>query len=72
MAKQLKGDINNDGKIDVFDLAICFNASGGYLTLDTNEALRADVNNSGKVEAVDARAIRKHIIGEILIDGVIE
>lgn len=72
MAKQLKGDINNDGKIDAFDFYICLAASSGYLPLDTNEALRADVNNNGKTDAADGRAMLQHIIGEKLIDGVVE
>lgn len=72
MAKQLKGDINNDGKIDYIDFAICLAASSGYLSLDVNEALRADVNNNGKVNAEDGRAMLQHIIGEKLIDEVVE
>ena len=72
MAKQLKGDINNDGKIDVIDLLICFAVVTGYFTLDTNEASRADVDNDTKITAVDARAMLQHIEGVKLIDGVVE
>lgn len=72
MAKQLKGDINNDGKIDFIDLMICFSVVSGYLTLDTNEASRADVDSDAQITAVDARKILQHIECVKLIDGVIE
>lgn len=71
MAKQLKGDINNDGKIDAIDMAICLNAAAGAISLGTEEAARADVDEDGRFNAVDARWILKHILGEKIIDGVI-
>ena len=72
MAKQILGDINNDGKIDAIDAYVCFNAASGGISLDTEEAARADVNENGKVDAVDMRWLFQHISGERIIDGVVE
>ena len=72
MAKQLKGDIDNDGKITVLDAVICLNiiASEGN-GFSEQEKERADVNNDGRVSLMDAKAILKHIAGIELIDEVI-
>ena len=72
MAKQILGDINNDGKIDAIDMYVCLNAASGSISLDTEEAARADVNEDGRVNAVDRRWLFQHILGERIIDGVIE
>ena len=72
MAKQILGDINNDGKIDVIDAYVCLKAAVGGMSLDTEETARADVNENGRVEAVDMRLLFQHISGERIIDGVIE
>ena len=72
MAKQILGDINNDGKIDAIDMYVCLKAASGGVSLDTEEAARADVNEDGRVNSVDMRWILQHILGERLIDGVVE
>jgi hypothetical protein len=72
MAKQLKGDINNDGKITSVDLNLCFLALSHALELDADEIARADVDGDGSVGLVDARKILQHIEGTVLIDEVIE
>lgn len=72
MAKQILGDINNDGKIDAIDAYVCLRAASGVISLDTEEAARADVNEDGLVNAVDQRWIFQHISGERIIDGWIE
>ena len=72
MAKQILGDINNDGKIDAIDAYVCLEAASGVISLDTEEAARADVNEDGRVDAGDTRWIFQHILGERIIDGVIE
>ena len=72
MAKQILGDINNDGKIDAIDAYVCLKAAGGGISLDTEETARADVNEDGLVSAQDSRWIFQHISGEKIIDGVIE
>lgn len=72
MAKQLRGDINNDGKIDVIDMTICLKSVVNSVSLDEGETLRADVNNDGNVSIFDARKLLQHVLGKELIDGVIE
>ena len=72
MAKQILGDINNDGKIDAIDAYVCLKASAGGISLDTEESARADINENGRVDAVDMRWLFQHISGERIIDGVVE
>lgn len=72
MAKQLRGDINNDGKISIIDMLTIFRYKSGEITLNAEELQRADTDNNGAVEIADALMIQKHITGEYLIDGVIE
>ena len=71
MAKQLKGDIDNDGKITVLDSQICFYNITEAINFSEQEKARADVNNDGKVSLMDARKILQHIAGIELIDEVI-
>ena len=85
MSKQLKGDIDNDGKITILDSTICLHIMAtepidfteeGKARADVNdfteeEKARADVNNDGTVSLRDAKAILRHIAGIELIDGVI-
>ena len=71
MSKQLKGDIDNDGKITVLDSQICLYNIAEAINFSEQEKARADVNNDGKVSLMDAKAILKHIAGIELIDEVI-
>ena len=72
MAKQLKGDIDNDGKITVLDSQICLYNIAESINFSEQEKARADVNNDGKVSLMDARKILQHIAGIELIDEVID
>ena len=72
MAKQILGDINNDGKIDLIDAYVCLKATEGAVSLDTEEAARADVDENGRVDAHDVVRIFQHNSGLIIIDGVVE
>ena len=72
MAKQLKGDINNDGKIDMVDAYLTLRAVTDSSLFSPEELERADVNSNGSVTSVDARTIFQHISATNLIDGVIE
>lgn len=72
MAKQLRGDINNDGKLSIIDMLTIFRYKSGEIELDEQELARADVNGDGSVTLIDARSILRHIAGEELIDEVIE
>ena len=71
MSKQLKGDIDNDGKITVLDAVICLTIAAEAPGFSEQEKARADVDNDGKVSLVDARKILQHIGGINLIDEVI-
>ena len=71
MAKQLKGDINNDGKISIIDMLLIFMYKSTEISLGPDELQRADTDNDGSVTLADALAIQKHIEGIDIIDGVI-
>ena len=72
MSKQLKGDINNDGKITIVDATICLSIiATESIDFTEQEKARADVDNDGRVSLKDARAILRHIAGIELIDEVI-
>ena len=72
MAKQLKGDINNDGKIDMVDTYLALRAVSDSSLFSPEELARADINSDGSVSLVDARTILQHISVTNLIDEVIE
>ena len=72
MAKQLKGDIDNDGKITDLDAVICLTIAAEAPGFSEQEKERADVNNDGTVSIKDARKILQHIAGIELIDEVID
>ena len=72
MAKQLKGDINNDGRINMIDVYLTLRAVSDSSLFYPEELERADVNSDGSVTAIDARTILKHISATNLIDEVIE
>lgn len=72
MSKQLKGDIDNDGKITDLDSVICLANIAESISFSEQEKERADVDNDGTVSLFDARKILKHIAGIELIDEVID
>ena len=72
MANQLKGDINNDGRINMIDVYLTLRAASDSSLFYPEELERADVNSDGSVTSVDARTILKHISATNLIDEVIE
>ena len=71
MAKQLIGDINNDGKLSIIDMLLIFMYKSGEISLNSDELQRADTDKNGSVELADALKIEDHITGEAIIDGVI-
>ena len=71
MAKQLIGDINNDGKLSIIDMLLIFEYKSGAISLEPDELQRADVDNNGSVEMADALMINDHITGKNIIDRVI-
>jgi hypothetical protein len=67
---EFKGDVNNDGTIDVLDFFLAFQISTGVLEVDEDAINRADVDGSGSVSIDDANNILDHIKGKKIIDGV--
>ena len=72
MAKQLKGDIDNDGKITDLGSVICLANIAESISFSEQEKERADVDNDGEISLFDARKILKHIAGIELIDEVLD
>ena len=71
MARELKGDINNDGKISVFDYFLIFAKNNAVIAFNYDEMDRADVNGDKMVGIPDAVAIKNHIRGKSLITETI-
>ena len=63
--KVIPGDINFDGRINIFDVVMARKGaiSGGFSSKNTDKA--ADVDNNGKVEAADLVQIHNYVIGRI-------
>jgi hypothetical protein len=72
---QLKGDLNNDGRITMVDVPLCLKAAAGQfsdeVTVEGVVFRRGDVDGDGKTLTHDVIALVKHLQGEKLIDGVI-
>lgn len=59
--KELLGDANGDGKVNINDATAIQKAAADLIELTTDAQLRADVNADGTVNVKDATAIQKHI-----------
>lgn len=58
------GDINSDGRINIFDVCLAKNGlSSGFA--DSTAALAADVNENGSPDADDAKQLQKYVAGTI-------
>ncbi|MDS0525276.1 glycoside hydrolase family 9 protein [Clostridium sp. SHJSY1] len=60
-----KGDINNDGVINILDLVMLSNYINGDEELTGDSYNAADVNSSGDVSLVDLLLLKKYITGSI-------
>lgn len=58
----LKGDINNDGFVDIIDVAMARAHIVGNNTLDAEAIKRGDMNDDGIVDIVDVAMMRKYIV----------
>lgn len=67
---EFKGDVDNNGTIDMVDFFFAFQISTGITEADENTLNRADVDDSGSVSIDDANKILNHIKGKEIIDGV--
>ncbi|MBQ8796512.1 MAG: leucine-rich repeat protein [Clostridia bacterium] len=57
--KDVLGDVNSDGKVNVKDATLIQKAAAKITKLDEAENMRADVNGDSKVNVKDATAIQK-------------
>ena len=67
-----KGDINDDGKIDLIDLMMCLNHVGGKEKLEEEQLERADISNDGEVNLVDLMRLLNHVGGKAILNGELE
>ncbi len=59
----LKGDVNDDGRVDLADVRWVYQAALGLLSLTSQEKLAADFNGDGSVNLDDATMIADFISG---------
>jgi hypothetical protein len=67
---QFKGDVNNNGRIDLIDTILILPVATGILG-DEDTLRRSDINGDGVVSTDDIFVLLKHLNGEELIDEVI-
>jgi hypothetical protein len=67
---QFKGDVNNNGRIDLVDVALMLPVVTGLFG-DEDTIKRSDVDDDGSVSTSDIPVLMKHLNGEELIDEVI-
>jgi len=60
----IKGDINNDGKINALDLAFLKMHILGTKTLTDNALIAADYDSNNAINAIDLIKIKKYILGQ--------
>ena len=67
---QFRGDVNNNGRIDLIDAVLILPVATGILG-DEDTLRRSDINGDGTVGTDDIFVLLKHLNGEELIDEVI-
>ena len=60
-----KGDVNEDGSVDLMDLRITLRAICGKISLSERQSLILDVNGDKKVDLLDLRMILRYICNKI-------
>lgn len=69
----LYGDVNLDGKLDVYDYLLLKRAVlGSYSLAEGEETLAADVDKNGDVNAIDYLLVKRSILGSLGSLGVVE
>ncbi|MCX6095410.1 MAG: PKD domain-containing protein, partial [Candidatus Bipolaricaulota bacterium] len=58
-----KGDVDENGTVDVIDVRIVLQAALGLVHLTTGESEQADVDRDGDIDSEDARLLAEHVIG---------
>lgn len=57
------GDTNNDGEVDLTDVAIIQKSMLGYIELDDKQNLASDVDFDGEITLTDTVLIQKYLLG---------
>lgn len=60
---QIKGDVNDDGSVNVLDLMLMKSASLGEMELSTKQRINADLNDNKELDTMDVLSLKKLIIG---------
>ena len=63
----VKGDLNNDGRVDIMDARKAKRAAMKEISLTENELAAADINEDGKVDIMEARKIKRAAMKEIVL-----
>ncbi|SFD27847.1 leucine-rich repeat protein [Ruminococcus albus] len=63
----MKGDVNNDGLINISDISKTAAHVKGKKILDAEQQIRADVNGDGKINVTDISKIAAHVKGKKLL-----
>lgn len=58
-----KGDVNGDGRIDLVDLRLAYQAALGLIVLSPDELYRADLNDNGVMDMEDVALLCQMILG---------
>lgn len=61
-ASSKRGDLNNDGKIDIMDMMVIRRHILGIDKFNNDQKIRADLNKDGKNDILDMMVIRRHIL----------
>ena len=62
----IKGDVNEDGKVEISDLRLILRSVCKKVELTEQQKLAADVTEDGKVEIGDLRKVLRYILLGIL------
>lgn len=62
---EVLGDINNDGALDIIDVALIRGYIVGNITLNEDELLRADFNKDGNGDIIDVALMRNEIVNQV-------
>ena len=61
----IKGDVNNDGSVDILDAILIQKYAGEKIQLTDEQIHIADVNNDGNADTLDAILIQEYAAGII-------
>lgn len=63
----LKGDVNDDGKVDIADAVMVFRGANGRIILTPEQAYRGELNDDGKTDIADAVMLFRYANGRISV-----